>query len=115
LILEKSFVLSLNKGFNPVEQLTLKLLATFLFSANFCVDSNDRLRNVRATVGGSDANFDNPTDSEICDYLPGQPPGDVFTVTCRERIRGRFVRVTAVEIHDYLNIYEMQIFGYKTW
>jgi len=79
---------------------------TFSFSAFI-----ERLANVRVTVGETDTNFDDPPEDEICDYLPGQPPADIFLVTCRTRMYGRYVRVTAVEINESLNIYELEIHG----
>jgi len=42
-----------------------------------------RLANVRVTVGETDTNFYDPPKDEICNYLPGQPPADIFLVTCR--------------------------------
>jgi len=73
---------------------------------------NDRLANVRVTVGKNDTNFDDPPEDEICDYLPGQPPADIFLVTCHTRMYGRYVRVTAVtEVNQILNLYELEIHG----
>jgi len=67
---------------------------------------------VRVAVGETDTNFDDPPEDEICDYLPGQPqPADIFLVTCRTRMYGRYVRVTAVEVDEFLNIYELEIHG----
>jgi len=75
------------------------------------IEAIDRLANVRVTVGETNTNFDDPPEDEICDYLPGQPPADIFLVTCRTRMYGRYVRVTAVEVNDYFNIYELEIHG----
>jgi len=75
----------------------------------------DRLADVRVTVGETDTNFDNPPEDEICNYLPGQPPADIFLVTCHNRMYGRYVRVTAVEVNDMLNIYEIAIHGLKAF
>jgi len=72
---------------------------------------NDRLANVRVTVGETDTNFDDPPENEICDYLPGQPPADIFLVTCHTRMYGRYVRVTAVDVNDKFNFYELEIHG----
>jgi len=72
---------------------------------------NDRLANVRVTVGETNTNFDDPPEDEICNYLPGQPSADIFLVTCHTRMYGRYVRVTAVEINEPLNIYELEIHG----
>jgi len=66
---------------------------------------------VRVAVGETDTNFYDPPENEICDYLPGQPPTDIFLVTCCTRMYGRYVRVTAVEVNDILNIYELEIHG----
>jgi len=82
------------------------LLVSVYFIAN-----NDRLANVRVTVGKTDTNFADPPEDEICGYLPGRPPAVIFLVTCRVRMYGRFVRVTAVEINDFFNIYELEIHG----
>jgi len=71
----------------------------------------ERLANVRVTVGETDTNFDDPPEDEICDYLPGHPPADIFLVTCHTRMYGRYVRVTAVEVNEVLNIYELEIHG----
>jgi len=73
--------------------------------------ANDRLANVRVAVGKTDNNFHDPPKYEICDYLPGQPPADIFLVTCYTRMYGRYVRVTAVEVNEYFNIYELEIHG----
>jgi len=72
-----------------------------------------RLANVRITVGETDTNFDYPPEDEICNYLPGQPPAYIFLVTCHTRMYGRYVRVTAVEVNEPLNIYELEIHGLK--
>jgi len=53
----------------------------------------------------------NRQEDEICDYLPGQPPADTFLVTCHTRMYGRYVRLTAVEVNNILNIYELEIHG----
>jgi len=66
---------------------------------------------VRVTVGETDTNFDDPQEDEICDYLPGQPTADIFLVTCRTRMYGRYVRVRAVKVDNMLNIYEIEIHG----
>jgi len=79
-------------------------------SIDFIVN-NDRLANVRVTVGKNDTNFDDPPEDEICNYLPRQPPADIFLVTCRNRMYGRYVRLTAVEVNANLNIYELEIHG----
>jgi len=68
---------------------------------------------VTVTVREAGTNFDDPPEDEICDYLPGKPPADIFLVTCRTRMHGRYVRVTAVEVNDRLNIYEMEVHGLK--
>jgi len=69
---------------------------------------------VRVTVGETDTNFNDPPEDEICDYLPGHPqPADIFLVTCHTRMYGRYVRVTAVEVNNFLNIYELEIHGLK--
>jgi len=47
----------------------------------------EKMTNVRViTVGETDTNFDDSPEDEICDYLPGQPPADIFLVTCHTRM-----------------------------
>jgi len=82
-----------------------------LHPINFFKEVIDRLVNMRVTVGETDTNFDDPPEDEICNYLPGQPPADIFLVTCRTRMYGRYVRVTAFEVNNFLNIYELEIHG----
>ena len=74
--------------------------------------ADDRLQNVRVTIGESEDKVSGTENRYICGYIPGQPPGDAFTVTCTERMYGRFVRVTAVEINEPLNIRELQVYGW---
>ena len=74
--------------------------------------ADDRLQNVRVTIGESEDKVSGTENRYLCGYIPGQPPGDVFTVTCTERMYGRFVRVTAVEINEMLNIQELQVYGW---
>ena len=74
--------------------------------------TDDYLQNVRVTIGESENNVSSMKEIYLCGYIPGQPPGDVFTVTCTERMYGRFVRVTAVEINDALRLRELQIYGW---
>ena len=74
--------------------------------------TDDYLQNVRVTIGESENNVSSMKEIYLCGYIPGQPPGDVFTVTCTERMYGRFVRVTAVEINEPLNIRELQVYGW---
>ena len=74
--------------------------------------TDDLLQNVRVTIGESEDNVSSMKERYLCGYIPGQPPGDVFTVTCTERMYGRFVRVTAVEINEKLNIQELQVYGW---
>ena len=74
--------------------------------------TDDYLQNVRVTIGESENNVSSMKEIYLCGYIPGQPPGDVFTVTCTERMYGRFVRVTAVEISESLNIQELQVYGW---
>jgi len=71
----------------------------------------NRLKNVRVVIGETDTNFANPPEDEICDYLPGKPPDNIFLVTCRTRMHGRYVRVTAVDVAKHLNIYELEVHG----
>jgi len=68
---------------------------------------------VRVTVHETDPNFADLPEDEVCDYLPGQPPADIFLVTCRTRMYGRYVRLTAVEVNASLSIYEIEIHGLK--
>jgi len=70
---------------------------------------------VRVTIGETDTNFDDPPEDEICDYLPGQPHADIFLVTCRTRMYGRYVRLTAVEVNTNLNIYEIEVHGLESY
>jgi len=73
-----------------------------------------RLANVRITVGKTDTNFDDPPEDEICSYLSGQPPADVFRMNCGHRMYGRYVRITALSpTLTRLNLYELEIIGYK--
>jgi len=44
--------------------------------------ADHRLANLRVKVGETDTTFDDPPEDEICDYLPGPPPADIFLVTC---------------------------------
>jgi len=73
-----------------------------------------RLANVRITVGKTKSNFDDPPEDEICSYLPGQPPADVFRMNCGYRMCGRYVRINALSsTRTRLNLYELEIIGYK--
>jgi len=67
------------------------------------------MANVRVAVVEADTNFDDLPD-EICDYLPGQPPADIFLVTCHTRMYGRYVRATALEVNHMLHIYEPKMY-----
>lgn len=75
------------------------------------VGATGRLANVRVTIGKTYTNFADPPEDEICNYHPGQPPVQIFLVTCRNRMYGRFVRVTAVEVNKPLNIHELEVHG----
>ena len=67
---------------------------------------------MRITISESEVDLTSMKQRYLCGYIPGQPPGDEFTVTCTERMYGRFVRVTAVEINDALRLRELQIYGW---
>ena len=74
--------------------------------------TDDFLQNVRVTIGESEDNVSGMKQRYLCGYIPGQPPGDVFTVTCTERMYGRFVRVMAVEINNLMSLRELEVYGW---
>ena len=74
--------------------------------------ADDILENVRVTIGESEDNVSGMEEQYLCGYIPGQPPGDAFTVTCTERMYGRFVRVTAVEINNAMSLRELEVYGW---
>ena len=73
----------------------------------------DRLANVEDLVGESEEKLSNPTEDLICYYKEGQPPADQFFAACHSRMWGRYVRVIAVEINNYLNIHELEVHWLK--
>ena len=75
--------------------------------------ADDRLANVRITIGDSNSQFANPPASLVCSYIPGQPSGDVFEMFCDTIMLGRYVRLTAVDINDKLNLYEIEVYGWE--
>ena len=56
--------------------------------------------------------FDDPPSDVICAYQPGQPSGAVFEMSCGRTMSGRYVRVTAVDVNDALNLYEIEVYGW---
>ena len=80
---------------------------------NIYLAFDDRLANLRITIGDSNTQFANPPASLVCSYIPGQPSGDVFEMFCDTRMLGRYVRLTAVDINDSLNLYEIEVYGWE--
>ena len=70
------------------------------------------MENVRVTVGETEEDMTVSSDEFLCAYNHGQPPGDTFYMICTERMRGRYVRVTALEINESLHLREVQIYGW---
>ena len=75
--------------------------------------ADDRLANVSITIGDSNSQFANPPASLVCSYILGQPSGDIFEMFCDTIMLGRYVRLTAVNANDKLNLYEIEVYGWE--
>ena len=68
---------------------------------------------MRITIGDSNTQFTNPPAGLVCSYIPGQPSGDVFEMVCDTKMLGRYVRLTAVNVTNQLNLYEIEVYGWE--
>ena len=73
----------------------------------------ERFRNALITVGN------NPNDPRLgqketplmCAFRPGLQ-GVLRYYECKHALVGRYVRITGVDINNYLNLYEVEIYGF---
>ena len=74
----------------------------------------DRFQNPLIAVGEEEAEVANTeVDSDVvCAYYPGIPD-NVHRFNCKTRMYGRYVRVTAVNVSTYLNLYEIEVIGFN--
>ena len=74
----------------------------------------DRFQNPLITIGEDEAEVANTEidSGVVCAYYPGRPD-DLHRFNCKTRMYGRYVRVTQLGITDYLNLYEIEVIGFK--
>ena len=73
----------------------------------------ERFRNALITVGKSpdDTRLGQKDTPLMCTFRPGLQ-GVIRLYECKRALVGRYVRITALGINHYLNLYEVEIIGY---
>ena len=66
------------------------------------------------TIGEEEAEVANTdVDSDVvCSYHPGRPD-NIHRFNCTQRMYGRYVRVTILGHIEFLNLYEIEVIGFK--
>ena len=79
----------------------------------FVVGFRERFQNPLITIGEKEAEVANrELNSDVaCAYYQGRPD-DVHRFNCTTRMYGRYVRVTMLNIKDYLHLYEIEVIGF---
>ena len=80
----------------------------------FVSDSRNRFKNPVITIGEQEAEVahTNQDLDAVCAYHQGRPD-DVHRFNCTTRMYGRFVRVTMMDHSEALNLYEIEIIGFR--
>ncbi|XP_067947203.1 uncharacterized protein [Watersipora subatra] len=74
--------------------------------------TDNDLANLRIAVGETDDDMYDASHKYLCAYYDGKPPGEELTITCTQRLYGRLIRVTAVQLVNRLRLREIEVFGW---
>ena len=78
-----------------------------------CFIAVKKFRNVLITTSLEQEVVNTDVNSDVvCTYHPGRPEV-VHRFNCTNRMYGRYVRVTMLNVIDSLNLYEIEVIGFQ--